>query len=153
MVCERVLFTDVDNQHDLFTTVSDYLEKIGYVTPEYKEKIIEREEEFPTGLKMDFLEGKEGLNVAIPHSETQYCKTKTVFYVKNSKYLKFKNIIDPTEELEMCMFFFILNDNAGDQSNILAELMGFFTTGDNLSVLKNMTDKEEIQQYLLSKGV
>lgn len=153
MHCERVLFTDVENQQELFDVVSSHLEKLGYVTPEYREKIVEREKDFPTGFKLDFLEGKEGLNVAIPHAETQYCLTKTVFYVKNSKYITFHNIINPEEELEMCLFFFILNNESGEQSNILAGLMEFFTTGDNLSVLKDMTDKIEIEEFLLSKGV
>lgn len=57
-----------------------------------------REEEFPTGLKVDLKDGSDILFAAIPHTEIQYCLVNQVVYVKNDKPLIFKHMINPEED-------------------------------------------------------
>ncbi|MGT2771712.1 PTS sugar transporter subunit IIA [Streptococcus marimammalium] len=150
---EDILLTDVSNQEQLFESVANILEKVGYVTKEYKEALKEREKEFPTGLRIDLMDGSDILYAAIPHTETKYCLTNRIVYVKNSKSLVFKHMINPEEECYVNSFFFIINDKNDRQTDVLSQLMSFFVEKGNLEELGKMDSKDVIKKYLIQKGV
>ncbi|VJH02042.1 phosphoenolpyruvate-dependent sugar phosphotransferase system [Streptococcus pneumoniae] len=53
----------VSKHTELFQMVGKELEEKGYVTNQYLEALLEREQRFPTGLKTRFL------NIALPHTD------------------------------------------------------------------------------------
>ncbi|MEQ9764841.1 PTS sugar transporter subunit IIA [Streptococcus sp. ZJ151] len=151
---KNILFTDATSQEELFDVVADYMESIAYVTKDYKQSVKSREEEFPTGLKIDLKDGTDTLFAAIPHTEPQYCLVETVVYVKNENPILFKHMINPSEECFVQDFFFIINNNKESQTDILSNLITFFITKGNLDYLhKCDRDKESIANYLTEKGV
>ncbi|MBJ8326036.1 PTS sugar transporter subunit IIA [Streptococcus pacificus] len=150
---EDILLTDVSSQEQLFESVANELEKVGYVTKEYRNALKEREKEFPTGLKIDLMDGSDILYAAIPHTETKYCLTDRIVYVKNSKPLVFKHMINPEEECYVNSFFFIINDKNDRQTDVLSQLMSFFVEKGNLEELGKMDSKDVIKKYLIQKGV
>ncbi|MGQ9412906.1 PTS sugar transporter subunit IIA [Streptococcus pluranimalium] len=150
----NIVFTNVGSQAELFEVVSDYLESVNYVTKDYRQALRDREEEFPTGLKVDLKDGSDILFAAIPHTEIQYCLVNQVVYVKNDKPLIFKHMINPEEDCYVQDFFFIVNSKKEGQTDILSNLITFFTTKGNLEHLHNLgDDKESLTQYLTEKGV
>ena len=72
------LDVDVNNKNELFGFMSRELLKKGYVCNTYEEKLMEREESYPTGLKLTTM------GVAIPHANTEYSKANK-FIVLNLK--------------------------------------------------------------------
>lgn len=150
----NILFTEARTQPELFDLVASHLEKVGYVTQEYHQALVEREVVFPTGLKVDLKDGSDILYAAIPHTETKYCLVDQVVYVRNSQALTFKHMINPEEDCLVTDFFFIINSQNEGQTTILSNLITFFITKGNLSYLASLkNDKQAISNYLIEKGV
>ena len=144
---DLVFCLEADNQEQLFDQVATLLEGKKVVTDTYRSALIEREKMFPTGLDMDFL-GKDLPNVAIPHTDTIHNLTENVVVVRLSKPVTFHNMIAPDKEVEVSLLFFIINNSSSSQTNILAQLMDFFTGDGHLEALSKITEPEALFQYI-----
>ena len=144
---DLVFCLEADNQEQLFDQVATLLEEKKVVTDTYRSALIEREKEFPTGLDMEFL-GKNLPNVAIPHTDTIHNLTENVVVVRLAKPVTFHNMIAPDKEVEVSLLFFIINNSSSSQTNILAQLMDFFTGNGHLEALSKITEPEALFQYI-----
>ena len=144
---DLVFCLEADNQEQLFDQVATLLEEKKVVTDTYRSALIEREKMFPTGLDMEFL-GKDLPNVAIPHTDTIHNLTENVAVVRLAKPVTFHNMIAPDKEVEVSLLFFIINNSSSSQTNILAQLMDFFTGNGHLEALSKLTDPEALYQYI-----
>ena len=144
---DLVFCLEADNQEQLFDQVATLLEEKKVVTDTYRSALIEREKMFPTGLDMEFL-GKDLPNVAIPHTDTIHNLTENVVVVRLAKPVTFHNMIAPDKEVEVSLLFFIINNSSSSQTNILAQLMDFFTGNGHLEALSKLTVPEALYQYI-----
>ncbi|MDN5025678.1 PTS sugar transporter subunit IIA [Streptococcus sp. SO4] len=144
---DLVFCLEADNQEQLFDQVATLLEEKKVVTETYRLALIEREKLFPTGLDMEFL-GKDLPNVAIPHTDTIHNLTENVVVVRLEKPVTFHNMIAPDKEVEVSLLFFIINNSSSSQTNILAQLMDFFTGNGHLEALSKITEPEALFQYI-----
>ena len=144
---DLVFCLEADNQEQLFDQVATLLEEKKVVTDTYRSALIEREKMFPTGLDMEFL-GKDLPNVAIPHTDTIHNLTENVVVVRLAKPVTFHNMIAPDKEVEVSLIFFIINNSSSSQTNILAQLMDFFTGDGHLEALSKITEPEALFQYI-----
>ena len=144
---DLVFCLEADNQEQLFDQVATLLEEKKVVTETYRLALIEREKSFPTGLDMEFL-GKDLPNVAIPHTDTIHNLTENVVVVRLEKPVTFHNMIAPDKEVEVSLLFFIINNSSSSQTNILAQLMDFFTGNGHLEALSKITEPEALFQYI-----
>lgn len=144
---DLVFCLEADNQEQLFDQVATLLEEKKVVTETYRSALIEREKLFPTGLDMEFL-GKDLPNVAIPHTDTIHNLTENVVVVRLEKPVTFHNMIAPDKEVEVSLLFFIINNSSSSQTNILAQLMDFFTGNGHLEALSKITEPEALFQYI-----
>ena len=144
---DLVFYLEADNQEQLFDQVATLLEEKKVVTDTYRSALIEREKMFPTGLDMKFL-GKDLPNVAIPHTDTIHNLTENVVVVRLAKPVTFHNMIAPDKEVEVSLLFFIINNSSSSQTNILAQLMDFFTGNGHLEALSKITEPEALYKYI-----
>ena len=144
---DLVFCLEADNQEQLFDQVATLLEEKKVVTDTYRSALIEREKMFPTGLDMEFL-GKDLPNVAIPHTDTIHNLTENVVVVRLAKPVTFHNMIAPDKEVEVSLLFFIINNSSSSQTNILAQLMDFFTGNGHLEALSKITESEALFKYI-----
>ena len=144
---DLVFCLEADNQEQLFDQVATLLEEKKVVKDTYRSALIEREKMFPTGLDMEFL-GKDLPNVAIPHTDTIHNLTENVVVVRLAKPVTFHNMIAPDKEVEVSLLFFIINNSSSSQTNILAQLMDFFTGNGHLEALSKITEPEALYQYI-----
>lgn len=144
---DLVFCLEADNQEQLFDQVATLLEEKKVVTDTYRSALIEREKMFPTGLDMEFL-GRDLPNVAIPHTDTIHNLTENVVVVRLAKPVTFHNMIAPDKEVEVSLLFFIINNSSSSQTNILAQLMDFFTGNGHLEALSKITEPEALFQYI-----
>lgn len=144
---DLVFCLEADNQEQLFDQVATLLEEKKVVTDTYRSALIEREKMFPTGLDMEFL-GKDLPNVAIPHTDTIHNLTENVVVIRLAKPVTFHNMIAPDKEVEVSLLFFIINNSSSSQTNILAQLMDFFTGNGHLEALSKITEPEALFQYI-----
>ena len=142
-----VFCLEADNQEQLFDQVATLLEEREIVTPTYREALITREKSFPTGLDMGFL-GKDLPNVAIPHTDIVHNLTENVVVVRLDQPVTFHNMIAPDQEVEVSLLFFIINNSSSSQTNILAQLMDFFTSNGNLEALSKLDSEEKLYDYI-----
>ena len=60
----------------------------------------------------------------------------------------FHNMIAPDQEVEVSLLFFIINNSSSSQTNILAQLMDFFTSNGNLEALSKLDSEEKLYDYI-----
>ena len=144
---DLVFCLQAKNQTDLFEQVASLLEERQIVTPTYRSALIEREKTFPTGLDMEFL-GKDLPNVAIPHTDIVHNLTENVVVVRLDQPVTFHNMIAPDKEVQVSLLFFIINNSSSSQTNILAQLMDFFTSNGNLEALSKLDSEDKLYQYI-----
>lgn len=144
---DLILKSDAQTQEEVFKEVGEYLLSKDLVTNEFVEAIIERESNHPTGLDLAPV-ADNLLNVAIPHTEAEYCKTKAVVFVELNKELVFQNMISPDDELKVSYLFFIINDEKTNQTNVLSGLMTFMTNPENMRALAKLETVESIYEFL-----
>ena len=144
---DLVFCLEADNQEQLFDQVATLLEEKKVVTDTYRSALIEREKNVPNRLDMEFL-GKDLPNVAIPHTDTIHNLTENVVVVRLAKPVTFHNMIAPDKEVEVSLLFFIINNSSSSQTNILAQLMDFFTGNGHLEALSKITEPEALFQYI-----
>ena len=144
---DLVFCLQAKDQTDLFEQVASLLEERQIVTPTYRSALIEREKSFPTGLDMEFL-GKDLPNVAIPHTDIVHNLTENVVVVRLDQPVTFHNMIAPDKEVQVSLLFFIINNTSSSQTNILAQLMDFFTSNGNLEALSKLDSEDKLYQYI-----
>ena len=135
------------DQTDLFEQVASLLEERQIVTPTYRSALIEREKSFPTGLDMEFL-GKDLPNVAIPHTDIVHNLTENVVVVRLDQPVTFHNMIAPDKEVQVSLLFFIINNSSSSQTNILAQLMDFFTSMEISKLYQKLDSEDKLYQYI-----
>lgn len=144
---DLIFKSDATSQEEVFSEIGQILVDRDLVTEEFPEKLMEREKEYPTGLDLTVvIEGSD--NVAIPHTEIEYAKSKHIVFVKLENELTFHNMIKPEEELPVKYLFMIINDQADNQTTVLSNLMAFFTDKETLKTLNELDDVEEIYNFL-----
>ena len=94
---DELIFTKTSfkNTTELFKEVAKIAEEKGYANSLFLEKIIKREETFPTGLQL------ENNGVAIPHTDADTIEKEFVAVITlEDKGVPFKRMDDPNEEVE-----------------------------------------------------
>lgn len=134
-------YTDRD---DLLNSISDYLTLNGYVTPEFKQEILKRENQFPTGLVT------KSINVSIPHSETEYILKEGIIIVIPSKKIGFNRMDNPDELIEVEVSFILLLNEKNKHIAVLQQLAELLQW-EGLYKIKHCGSKEDVEQLL--KGV
>ncbi len=138
---------------EIFNKVGKKLIERGLVRDNFIEEVIKREEGYPTGIDLEVVYNDEaGIpNVAIPHTETEYCNCKNVVVVKLEKDVEFKNMISPEKSLNVRFLFMILNNEKNAQTNILSNLMGFVTQLENMKSLCKSNSTKEIYDCIVKQ--
>ena len=140
---ELIFKEDFTNLDQAFEVMADKLFKRGLIKETYLESIKEREKNYPTGIDLSVVE--EGFpNVAIPHTESEYCNATKVILVKLQNEITVKNMMDSNSELKVKYLFMILNKAGGEQANILASIMDFVTNKNNINSLEKSETIEEL---------
>lgn len=148
--CEETVFvSNQPSQKGVFREVYDDLLKKKLVTVDFFEHLIEREENYPTGLDLTLIDQKLP-NIAIPHTESDYVNTTRIIPIKLTHPISFNNMIQPKTELEVSFLFMILNKDGETQSNLLATIMDFINALDQSTLLHffQLNDPKEIYTFL-----
>lgn len=151
----RLIFKDtiyVSNQTDqseLFKEIADQLLAQDLVTDDFLTNLMAREENHPTGLSMEPI-NKKYPNIAIPHTDSQYVKTSRIVPVKLTQPVPFKDMINSASEIPVSYLFMILNDKGEAQTEVLAQIMDFVNSTEEVELLKffETTDIDQIFEFL-----
>ncbi len=143
-VIERdLIFLDVDvnNKNELFGFMSRELLKKGYVCNTYEEKLMEREESYPTGLKLTTM------GVAIPHANTEYSKANKFIVLNLKKQIEFKNMEDESNVNVCLVIGLVFNDKDKHMDNLM-KLSLLLQNEEKLKEIKEAGTKDEVYKTL-----
>lgn len=106
-----------------------------------------REKEFPTGLATD----KYG--IAIPHTDSKYVNRSQIEFVSLKSPVKFKNMGNASEDIEVTHVFMIAMSQPHEQADTLAKLMVLFLDEELMQRMYECSSKEEYESILKEKGL
>lgn len=140
LTSEANIFVDVEVQNfpELINQIAQPLIADGDVLAEFPEKVIKREENFPTGLPT------EPIGVAIPHTDAKYVNHNrvTIATLKKPITMEVMGGMDDTK-IEVSIVFLLALGQSNKQLNILKKLMGILPEAELLERIKTGS-KEEI---------
>lgn len=139
-----IIKQNYSTKEDLLNSISDYLIAHEYVKPQFKQEILKREYQFPTGLVT------KTINVSIPHSEAEYVLRESVIIIIHPEKVAFNRMDSPDEEIEVEVSFVLLIKDKNRHIRVLQQLARLLQW-EGLQNIKNCSTKEDVEQLL--KGV
>ncbi|OCG02163.1 PTS sugar transporter subunit IIA [Gilliamella sp. wkB112] len=129
------------DRDEMFQFVSNELLKNGYVTGQYLEKVIYRENNHPTGFKL------KTINVAMPHVDSEFVKKNGMFLITSKKGILFKNAENDENVLVQIVFGLLLKQS-DTHLNFLMKLASSFGNDQILQKIVESNSKVEIKNIL-----
>lgn len=147
---ELILKSCAATKEKVLSEVGHILYEKGLVKESFKQAIIEREVNYPTGL--DLSPVAVGLpNVALPHTDAKHCKSQVIVFVKLEQAISFNNMMQPEAALPVHYLFVLVNHQKEKQVNVLSELMGFLINEATMQQLDCLGSTEAIYDFLTSE--
>jgi galactose PTS system EIIA component len=146
---DLIFFCDPKTPEEVFRHIGGILCGKGLVKPGFVRSLIQREADYPTGLDLSPVAG-DLPNVAIPHTEAEYCADQAIAVVKLNHEISFRNMMAPEKEIKVRYLFFIVNHEKEQQSRMLSYLMEIFTDEKRMRRLDQLEDPAEIYRFFTS---
>lgn len=144
---ESIILLDVDGstQGEVLTAMGNNLVEKDLVKDSFIPAIITREGEFATGLPT------VGVSVAIPHTDVEHVKRKTISVAVLKNPVDFGVMGDDSEMTPVKIVFMLAMDETHSQLSLLQKLMKVFQDADTLKYLVSEKDKSRIKNLLEDK--
>jgi len=141
---ESVILLDLEakTSKEVLTLMSKHLNEKRLIKDSYLEAVVSREKEFPTGLPT------KGISVAIPHTDAEHVKQKTISLAILKDPVEFGVMGDPHQTTPVKLVFMLAMDEADAQLNLLQNLMKVFQDEEMLQFLVSEKDKSKIVNVL-----
>ena len=136
------LHKDFASKEEAFHFINEILLENNYVTEEYLTKVLERENTFPTGMKL------EEMNVAIPHIDSKYILKENLFVITSKKGIEFSNAENNGEKLNVSIIFGLLIKEHNTHISFLVKLIELFQQNDKLEQILESSDEDEVINIL-----
>lgn len=134
-----------DNREDLINKMSEIFFNRGYIKPEYRQSLIKREKEYPTGLIFN------EYNVAIPHTTYSLINEQRIVFVRLDNTVKFGEMGTNEKQLDVSVVLFLLIKKGEEQVTVLLNLMNILGDSDCYNILKNSKSIDEVYNILVNK--
>lgn len=142
-----------EDRADMFAQVYKKLLEQGLVAAGFLDQVVDREEDFPTGLASCNL--APGLpNLAFPHTEGCFVKEQRIVPIKLLAPVSFKSMVDPSRELPVGFCFMLLDQKVDGQAELLSRTMTFLSRAEPaaLSRIFAQTDPAGLYSALQEEG-
>ncbi len=138
-----LLGQNASSREEILSRLADRMQAEGYIGPDYLPAVLEREEQYPTGLP------SEGVQVAIPHAFSgSVYRTGTAIAVLDAP-VTFFNMADTAEPLDVEIVFLMANAAGADNHlDDLQELMDCLSRAALLTDLKAAQTPERVAEIL-----
>lgn len=127
---------------NLLEQMSDVLIREEYVKDSYKEAVVVREKEFPTGLPT------KGISVAIPHTDSQHVIHEGFLVGVVESPVNFEVMASPGECVDVEIVFMLAIKEPENQLIMLQKLIGLCQNEMALKVIKEGKEVAKINQLL-----
>jgi PTS system galactitol-specific IIA component len=127
---------------EVIGSLAERLYEQGLVAEEYGAQTWAREELHPTGLPT------KPFCIAFPHADADGVNQSSLAVALMSQPVKFQNMADPDESLDVMMVFMLANRNPEEQVQTLRNLAMLFGQPEKLIELRDQTSLESVESWL-----
>ncbi len=140
---EDLIFMNIKgkDRNDVLSILATELYDRGYVKDTYKDAIIQREKNNPTGLPT------MGVKVALPHTDTIHVNEPAIALGILEEPVIFEDM-GSGEKLEVEIVFMLAVKNPSAQVKVLKKLIDLFQDSEFLISLKNSENKSEAYRLI-----
>lgn len=131
----------VDSRDDAIRAAAAPLLAAGKITPDYIDAVIDRENEFPTGLPA-------ALGVAIPHADPEQVLEEGISIVTLENPVIFHGMGAPEEKIEVYLLFFLAIKDGASQVEILQQIVSIIQDEMVLHKIKDAKSTEKVYNLL-----
>ena len=143
---EELIFNkrDCKTKEEFFKMVHDKAFAKGFVKEEFYEKVLNRENTFPTGINL----GEYG--VAIPHTDAEYIEKEFIAICNFEDHIVLNSMEDENEKVNVKLAFVLGFNQPHNQLSALQELMGVIQNAEMVEKLINAKEKDEVVKLIES---
>lgn len=143
---EQVLkFAGLKKKEEVLSAIADALCEQGLVKDTYKEAILNREKEFPTGLNTG------GINLAIPHADVVHVNKPAIAIAILDKPVEFQAMDEPEQTILVQVVVMLALKEAHGHIEMLQKVVGFIQDQSLVKQLIELEDKTEICNKIKEK--
>ncbi|WEV51568.1 PTS sugar transporter subunit IIA [Lactobacillus sp. ESL0731] len=133
---------DVANVQELFQFVANDLEKHNFVLPGFFDYLVSRENNYPTGLKLN------NYAVAIPHGDPKYIQKPFVAVITLNHPIKVRQMDDANAELDVKLLFLLgMNANSA-HLDLLKEIISLIQQESFVKKISAAKTKSEVVKVI-----
>ena len=143
-ISERLTFVGLDcnTREDVISALAERLEIYGLVLPSYRQAVLDREREMPTGLLT-----KAGC-VAIPHTDCEHVVRSAIAVALLEHPVVFKSMAAPEDDLPVIAVLQLAVADKKHIVSLLANLANMFLDPEILGGLLTKTSPADVVSYL-----
>ena len=127
----------VDNK-EVIEKLSKILLEKNLVKSNYKDEVLKREDNFPTGLNSGYI------RFAIPHTEAKFVNKTAMAVAVLKDTVSFNKMENKNENLDVKLVFLLAVNDPNNQVKVLQKLMGGMQNKELVDTIINSRSKEEI---------
>lgn len=120
----------------------------GFVKESYVDALLEREEEFPTGLEIP----PESLGLAIPHADPEHVNEEIFILGVPEEPVEFRSMEDPDETVEAELVLLLVIKETEGYTQFLSSLTKLFQ-GEEFLKLAREKNEEKILDLVVEKCI
>ncbi|HWR22303.1 MAG TPA: PTS sugar transporter subunit IIA [Feifaniaceae bacterium] len=133
-----LLGVEGETRDEVLYNIAKVLMEKGVAKDTFYEALLQRENEYPTGLPIG------EINLAIPHTYPEHINEVAVTIAIPRKPVVFRNMGDRDEEISVSVILCLTMRKMDDNVKLLPALMGFFANEDNLRALLACKTRAEV---------
>ena len=130
------------NTDELFGFISDKGLELGFSKPSFEDALKTREQNFPTGLKLN------EYSVAIPHADAEHIKEEFISLIILKSPITFKSMEDPKQSVEVNLVFVLGLINPDNQLETLQSVVELMQNTDKVRALLDAQSIEKIEEII-----
>lgn len=141
---EDLIFLDLKakDQTEAISFIADRLYEKGFVTEDFKKKILIRESNYPTGIEIG------DINVAIPHSDHIDVKKGAVSVAVLKNPVLFHRMDEPEKEIEVSIIMVLAIATPKGHVELLQKVFAFIQDQDLLKEIVSSDDKNRVLELV-----
>ena len=133
---------EATNAREVIEALADRLHAAGFVSAEYGAQTWAREQVHPTGLPT------KPFCIAFPHADAQGVNRSALAVASMKEPVRFKNMADPEEDLDILLVFMLANRSPEEQIETLRNLALLFGQPEKLIALRSQPTPQEVVAWL-----
>lgn len=122
--------------------MADKLTSLGYVKDSYKQAILDREANYPSGLPM------EDLKIAIPHTDADHVNESVICFARLKENVEFSVMGAPEEKIQVRLISMFALKEKKKIGDLLETLITTYQDNNVLQALVDAKDEAEIYSIL-----